>query len=67
MWCKKHNKDIGGAVKSLHMRGKAADIVVKGVSPAKVQQYLKDHLGGMGKYKTFTHVDVRGYVARWGY
>ena len=64
--CDIHNKAIGGASPvSQHLKGKAADIVVQGVSPAKVQQYLADFDGGVGSYKTFTHVDVRGYKARW--
>ena len=63
--CDIHNKEINGSTNSLHLSGKAADIVVHGVSPAKVQQYLADFDGGVGSYKTFTHVDVRGYRARW--
>jgi uncharacterized protein YcbK (DUF882 family) len=63
--CDIHNTEINGALNSLHLSGRAADIVVRGVSPAKVQQYLADHAGGIGAYMTFTHVDVRGYRARW--
>jgi len=46
-----------------------ADIKVKGVTPTKVYGYLKSrpyaNLIGLGKYKGFTHVDTRGYGARW--
>ena len=45
------------------------DIVVKDVSPTQVYLYLKNtaysNLLGLGKYKEFTHVDTRGYAARW--
>jgi len=63
--CPKHNKAVGGGPNSQHIFGKAADINVIGVSPAKVQQFLADHEGGLGAYLTFTHVDVRGRMARW--
>lgn len=53
------------ATNSQHILGKAADIVVHGMSAAKVQQYLRYWSGGMGVYNTFTHVDIRGYKARW--
>lgn len=64
-----YNKRCGGAPKSQHLTASAADIKVKGMSPADVYK-LCDRLvgarGGVGKYKGFTHVDVRGYRARWG-
>ncbi len=30
--CPTHNKNVGGATNSYHVRGRAADIVIKGVS-----------------------------------
>lgn len=63
-----YNKKIGGASKSQHILGTASDIVVKGVAPLKVAQYaesLLDNSGGIGLYKTFTHVDVRTKKVRW--
>lgn len=63
--CGIHNKAVGGSPRSQHLEGKAADIVVWGVGPAKVRQYLANFYGGVGSYRTFTHVDVRGYKARW--
>lgn len=54
--------------KSQHCNGLAADIRVEGVSPDRVADYaeqlLGDH-GGVGRYKTFTHVDTRSEKARW--
>lgn len=64
--CPTHNKAIGGATNSQHLYGTAADIVIKGVAPSAVYAYLDPiHNGGLGKYNTFTHVDVRGSRARW--
>ncbi len=63
-----YNKKIGGAARSQHCLGTAADIVIKGVSPLTVAQYAEGVLaskGGIGLYKTFTHVDVRKSRARW--
>jgi uncharacterized protein YcbK (DUF882 family) len=66
--CVKHNKDVGGKPGSKHLRGIAADIVVLGVEPAQVYQFLDDHYPdryGIGRYNTFTHIDVRTRKARW--
>lgn len=62
--CPEHNKAIGGSPRSQHLLGRAADFVVKDVSPQEVQKFLKDHKGGLGEYETFTHVDSRGWKAR---
>ena len=64
--CKAHNKAVGGAAVSQHLKGKAADIVVKGVAANKVARYC-DEIGvkGLGYYLTFTHVDTRAHKARW--
>ena len=61
-----HNKAVGGASSSQHLRGTAADIVVKGVTPLKVAQYA-EYIGvrGIGKYNTFTHVDARPGLSKW--
>ena len=62
--CDGYNKEVGGSKNSYHKRGMAADFNVKGMSPAKVQQLLADHDGGLGIYKTFTHIDI-GPRRRW--
>ncbi len=66
--CEKHNRNVGGAKQSQHLLGTAADIKIKDVSPKLVADYLESKFpeNGIGRYKTFTHIDVRGYAARWG-
>tara|TARA_R110000764_G_scaffold73003_1_gene149237 strand:- start:69 stop:464 length:396 start_codon:yes stop_codon:yes gene_type:complete len=73
--CPSHNKAIGGVSNSQHILGKAADIVIKGYRPDEVadelEVMLEDeclfpfHLGGIGRYNTFTHIDIRPSKARW--
>ena len=63
-----HNKKVGGATYSQHCYGRAADIKVSGVSPSRVAAYvetLMPNTGGIGRYSTFTHVDVRSIKSRW--
>ena len=63
-----YNKKIGGATKSQHVNGTAADIVVKGATPLEVAQYVEHIMpdsGGIGVYQSFTHVDVRTSRSRW--
>lgn len=63
--CEKHNKNVGGAKNSYHMKGKACDIRVNG-NMAELQK-MADRIfsnGGVGIYKTFVHVDT-GPKRRW--
>lgn len=62
------NAKIGGAAHSQHCYGTAADIVVKGKTPAQVAAYARQLMpgwGGVGIYKSFTHIDVRETQADW--
>lgn len=62
------NKACGGTTYSQHLYGMAADIKVNGISPKKVAEYankLLPNSGGIGTYRTFTHVDVRKSKSRW--
>lgn len=67
-----HNRTIGGVSSSRHIKGLAADIVVDGFTPDEVATAVEKlmeggfiKMGGVGRYNTFTHVDIRGYKARW--
>lgn len=63
-----YNKKVDGARQSQHLYAAAADIKVSGKSAAEVYKLcdtLVGSRGGVGKYSTFTHVDVRGHKARW--
>lgn len=62
------NKSVSGTTYSQHLYGRAADIIVRDISPEKVSAYAETLLrntGGIGTYKTFTHVDTRPTKARW--
>ena len=64
-----YNRTVSGSSSaSQHCNGLAADIKVEGVSPAAVADYaeqlLGDH-GGVGRYGSFTHIDVRADKSRW--
>lgn len=64
------NKKVGGASNSQHLYGAAADIVVSGVRPHEVYRRLNQthgSKGGLASSSSFTHVDLRGYRARWAY
>lgn len=63
-----YNAKVGGAAQSQHCYGTAADIAIKGVSPATVAAYarrLMPDWGGVGIYDSFTHIDVRETKADW--
>ena len=70
-----YNAAIGGVPYSMHLTLGASDIVKVGRSPSEVADMLEGHpdakLLGIGRYKSFTHLDVRGMIgrrspARWG-
>jgi uncharacterized protein YcbK (DUF882 family) len=61
-----YNDKIGGADDSRHLYGLAADIVIPNVPPDEVATLAADlGAGGVGRYDTFTHVDVWGTDRRW--
>lgn len=67
-----HNKAIKGAKNSQHVKAMAADIVIKSLTPKQVADRIEKLIkagkmqpGGLGRYATFTHYDVRARKARW--
>jgi uncharacterized protein YcbK (DUF882 family) len=64
------NAAIGGASRSRHMSGDAVDFVFPGISPFNVYARLDGwwgKRGGLASSSLFTHIDGRGYRARWSY
>jgi uncharacterized protein YcbK (DUF882 family) len=69
----KHNASLPGAVKnSQHVKGKASDLTVEGMTPKELanaiyllisQKKMKE--GGVGVYANFVHYDIRNKKARW--
>ena len=65
-----YNTEVGGVAHSQHCYGTAADITVRGQTPAAVAAYARELMpdwGGVGVYakKGFTHIDVRETKADW--
>ena len=61
-----HNKRVGGASNSQHVKGTAADIRVQGVPPFAIAAWMEQHIKSVGKHacgyypiSLFCHVDVR--------
>ena len=73
--CLRHNKMIGSNDRSQHPKGKASDIVILGFTPDETASVIENmltnetlpsfYIGGLGRYNTFTHVDIRDNYARW--
>ena len=66
--CLKHNTAIGSKPTSQHVKGKAADITVSGISPIVVYHRLDTLYPdkfGFGVYDNFNHIDVRSEKVRW--
>ena len=63
-----YNAKVGGVAHSQHCYGTAADIVVRGKTPAQVAAYARQLMpdwGGVGVYDSFCHIDVRETKADW--
>lgn len=64
------NTKVGGAKNSYHVKGMAADIVVKNHDSKEVAEYASKVLGESGggviKYSNFVHIDVREHKYRKG-
>lgn len=68
-----HNKKVGGARLSQHLEGRALDLrPPKGITVDQFYFDIHSHsdffgIHGIGKYKTFVHVDIRpiGKLVAW--
>lgn len=63
-----YNRTVSTTELSKHTLGLAADIRVDNTTPEQVQDYLEAQYPnkyGIGRYKNFTHIDVREDKARW--
>ncbi|TAN51931.1 MAG: serine/threonine protein kinase [Methylococcaceae bacterium] len=66
--CEKQNNKVGGKQNSKHLAGEAADIQIANATPAAVATYFElrfPNSHGIGRYTTWTHIDVRDQKARW--
>lgn len=66
------SRGIKTSKNSQHVLGKAADIVIQDYTPEQVADFIEGLInygvikdGGLGRYKTFTHFDIREKRARW--
>ncbi len=69
--CNYHNVRVGGASRSYHLDGIAADIWIVGVSSKELFRQVhaamkKGYIpaGGLKDYGTFVHYDYRGYITK---
>lgn len=64
------NLQQGGVKNSRHLLGDAVDFIVTGIPPTEVYRRLNNWhgaRGGLGNSSAFTHLDLRGYCARFSY
>lgn len=76
--CAVHNAKVGGASKSQHAIGSAADFIVEKVPTKVVYHHILEKYGDLplgiaiknnpnDEYAGFVHLDTRGKKARWEY
>jgi uncharacterized protein YcbK (DUF882 family) len=69
--CLTHNRNVGGASKSFHTSGDAADVLIpEGFTIGKIEELARRvqifKMGGIGLYSGWIHLDVRtNGPARW--
>jgi uncharacterized protein YcbK (DUF882 family) len=66
--CLRHNTNVGGAKRSYHMKGMAADIVIAKLTIPEMRDAVEQidafKHGGIGCYRSWIHVDI-GPERRW--
>lgn len=69
--CPTHNHAVGGAPRSEHMAGRAADIKIVGMTGAQLEAIARQcpTIKGIGRddHRDYIHIDVREVPARWCY
>jgi uncharacterized protein YcbK (DUF882 family) len=67
-----HNKKVGGAKDSQHMKGTASDLIPKTISTKELHDTIKRLMdegkikqGGLKNYGGFVHYDIRGKYVTW--
>ena len=67
-----YNKRVGGVKRSQHLKAKAADLRVSGMTTRELHAEIIKLIragemdpGGVGLYSSFVHYDTRGRNARW--
>ena len=67
-----YNTKIGGSQNSQHVQAKAADITCRDYTPEEIATIIETLIaagkmkqGGVGRYRGFTHYDIRGSRSRW--
>lgn len=65
--CPEWDRAVGGSGEGTHTQGQALDGYIQGVSHSELADYAEDMFrnDGLGRYNNHTHLDVRGYRARW--
>ncbi len=67
--CAKRNTAVGGVSNSMHIKGKAADIYIEGVTPGEIAKYAESiGILGIGLYESdgnFVHIDTRTKKSFW--
>ena len=66
--CIRHNRRVGGAKKSRHLRGIAVDVRAIGLTPKQIARIARSlGFGGIWIGKTFVHLDFRSTPCEWNY
>ena len=70
--CPKQNEEENGVIDSEHIYARAGDVVSEFATPDEVADKVEElvkvgkmKIGGLGRYNTFTHIDIRRDKARW--